>query len=79
MATMNISLPDELKAYVQERVAEGSYRTTSELVRDLIRRERARTRLREAVLESMASGSGGQADEAFFAQLTRIAAGHDGP
>lgn len=60
-------------------MAEGSYGTTSELVSDLIRRERARTRLREAVFESVAPGSGGQADEAFFAQLTRIAAGHDDP
>ena len=79
MAAMNISLPDELTASVEERVAEGSYGTTSALVRDLIRRERARTRLREAVLESMASGSCGQADEAFFAQLTCLDAGHDDP
>ncbi len=79
MAAMNISLPDELTASVEERVAEGSYGTTSALVRDLIRRERARTRLREAVLESLGSGSGGQADEAFFAQLTRISPGHDDP
>lgn len=79
MATMNISLPDELKAYVEEQVAEGSYGTTSEVVRDLIRRERARTRLREAVLESLASGPGGQADEEFFSRLDRTAAGHHLP
>ena len=41
-ATMNISLPEELKRYVQERVAEGSYGNPSEFMRALIREEQRR-------------------------------------
>jgi len=39
MATMNISLPDVLKAYVESCVAEGRYSNASDYVRDLIRKE----------------------------------------
>jgi antitoxin ParD1/3/4 len=39
MATMNISLPDALKAYVESCVAEGRYSNASDYVRDLIRKE----------------------------------------
>jgi antitoxin ParD1/3/4 len=38
MAQMNISVPDGLKAWADQRVAEGRYSSTSDLVRDLIRR-----------------------------------------
>ena len=41
MATMNISLPEELKTFVDEQVA-GRYSTSSEYVRELIRREQDR-------------------------------------
>jgi len=37
MATMNISLPDELRDFVNEQVAESSYTSTSEYLRQLIR------------------------------------------
>jgi antitoxin ParD1/3/4 len=37
MAQMNISVPDALKDWVEKRVAEGRYSSTSDLVRDLIR------------------------------------------
>lgn len=42
MATMNISLPDKLKAFVEECVAEGKYSNASDFVRDLIRRDQER-------------------------------------
>ena len=35
MSTMNVSLPDELKSYVDEQVGDGGYGSTSEYVRDL--------------------------------------------
>ncbi len=41
-ATMNISLPEELKRYVQERVADGAYGNPSEFMRALIREEQRR-------------------------------------
>ena len=51
MATMNISLPDQMKAWVEERAAGGRYANSSDLVRDLIRREQERL---EAVAELQA-------------------------
>ncbi len=38
MATMNISLPDELKQFVDAQVAEQSYTSSSEYLRELIRK-----------------------------------------
>jgi len=68
MATMNVSLPDDLKAFVDEQVA-GRYSTSSEYVRELIRREQDRERLRDLLLEGAASPPGGPADEAYFERL----------
>lgn len=39
MATMNISLPDQMKAWVEAQSADGRYANSSDYVRDLIRRE----------------------------------------
>lgn len=39
MATMNVSLPDALKAHVDDRVASGEYASASDYIRDLIRRD----------------------------------------
>ena len=37
METMNISLPDPMKQYVEERVSAGAYSSASEYVRELVR------------------------------------------
>lgn len=39
MATMNVSLPDAMKAWVEEQTASGRYANASDYVRDLIRRD----------------------------------------
>jgi antitoxin ParD1/3/4 len=39
MATMNISLPDQMKAFVEAQAEGGKYANSSDYVRDLIRRE----------------------------------------
>lgn len=61
MAQMNISIPDKLKGWAEQRVAEGRYSSTSDYVRDLVRRhqeaEEARRRLRAAIEEERASGT----------------------
>ncbi|MEA3063234.1 MAG: antitoxin ParD1/3/4 [Sphingomonadales bacterium] len=75
MATMNISLPDDLKAYVDRRVA-GRYSTSSEFVRELIRKDHDLHRLRELILEGAASPLEGPIDEAFFNGLHGLAARH---
>lgn len=56
MSTMNISLPDELKAFVDEQVATRAYGSASEYVRELLRRERDAAQLRALLLEGLASG-----------------------
>ncbi len=57
MTSLNISLPEPLKRYVEARVAEGEYGTPSEYVRDLIRHDRdhARAELERKLLEAMES------------------------
>ena len=39
MASMNISLPDPMRDYVQNRIESGQYGSVSDYVRDLIRRD----------------------------------------
>jgi antitoxin ParD1/3/4 len=69
MSTMNVSLPDELRSYVDEQVGLGTYGSTSEYVRDLIRRDRDRQQLRLALLEGASSSPGPTADASYFAAL----------
>jgi antitoxin ParD1/3/4 len=40
MTSMNISLPDPLKAYVEDRVSSGGFGTPSEFIRNLIRQDK---------------------------------------
>ena len=42
MATMTISLPDPMKDWIETRIKEGEYASTSDYVRDLVRRDRER-------------------------------------
>ena len=69
MTTMNVSLPEELKTFVDAQVDEGNYGSTSEYVRDLIRRDHDRRQLRNALLEGARSALTTNADAAYFAQL----------
>jgi antitoxin ParD1/3/4 len=69
MTTMNISLPDSLKSFVDEQVVSRGFGTSSEYVRELIRKEQDRTRLRDLLLEGASSAQTGIADEAYFAAL----------
>ena len=64
MSTMNISLPDTMKAFIDEQVATKGYSTSSEYMRDLIRREQDRQHLRQLLLDGAASPLDTVADEA---------------
>lgn len=58
MATMNISLPDPLRLYVEERVTEGGYSTISEYFRELVRldqKRQAEERLEALLVEGLDS------------------------
>jgi antitoxin ParD1/3/4 len=80
MGTMNISLPDNLRDFVEEHVAEAGYGTSSEYVRELIRRDQDRLKLRALLLAGVASPVTGEADGQYFLGLrARVAKGaHSG-
>ncbi|MFH1870717.1 MAG: type II toxin-antitoxin system ParD family antitoxin [Pseudomonadota bacterium] len=69
MSTMNISLPDSLKAFVDEQVDQRGYGTSSEYVRELIRRDQDRLQLRNILLAGAESAVAAPADAAYFATL----------
>jgi len=59
MATMNVSLPQQMKDWVDDQVATGRYANASDYVRDLLRRDQDQGRLAalQAVVDSaLASG-----------------------
>ena len=59
MQTMNISLPDQLKDFVDAQVGSGRYSSVSEYVRDLIRddeKRKAQDRLEALLMEGIQSG-----------------------
>ncbi len=71
MSTMNISLPDSLKAFVDEQVTRRGYGTISEYVRELIRRDADRLRLRGLLLQGAASAPAAPADADYFGALRK--------
>lgn len=69
MSTMNISLPDALKNFVDEQVSTRGYGTSSEYVRELIRKDQDRQRLRALLLAGASSPEREPADGAYFEAL----------
>lgn len=69
MSTMNISLPEALKAFVDEQVSQRGYGTSSEYVRELIRKDQDRQRLRDVLLTGAASPPTSAADDHYFDSL----------
>ena len=62
MATMNISLPEQMKEWVEAQTADGRYSNSSDFVRDLIRREQVKAEkiavFQKLLDEGVASGPG---------------------
>jgi antitoxin ParD1/3/4 len=71
MSTMNISLPDSLKSFVDEQVSQRGYGTSSEYVRELIRKDQDRLHLRELLLAGAASAPTTAVDAAYFEDLRK--------
>ncbi|MCQ4324386.1 type II toxin-antitoxin system ParD family antitoxin [Stutzerimonas stutzeri] len=69
MSTMNISLPDTLKSFVDEQVNQRGYGTSSEYVRELIRKDQDRQHLRGLLLAGAASASTAPVDADYFESL----------
>lgn len=64
MSTMNISLPDDLKAWADAQVKARSFTSLSEFVRDVLRRERQEIEvLRSQIFDGMNSGPPSPADD----------------
>lgn len=74
MTTMNISLPETLKAFVDAQVQTGGYSTSSEYIRELIREDQRRKlerKLAGLLLEGIESGTPVVADTAYWDELRR--------
>ena len=73
---MNISLPDQMKEFVEGQVATGRYSSASEYVRELIRvDERLRTRenLEGLLVEGLCSGESSEFTRNDFEEIRREA------
>ncbi len=57
MTSLNISLPENLKAYVEGQVASGDWGTPSEYIRELIRQDKER-RMANLEQELLAAAKG---------------------
>ena len=72
MATMNISLPDQMKAWVEAQSADGRYANSSDYVRDLIRREQIKAekiaKMERLIEEAFASGVSDMTIDEIFAE-----------
>lgn len=76
MATMNVSLPDPMKEWVEAQARTGRYSNASDYVRDLIRRDQTRsdkiTAMQRFVDDGFKSGVGSRSkDELFAAAVAR--------
>ncbi|MFN5447247.1 MAG: type II toxin-antitoxin system ParD family antitoxin [bacterium] len=71
MITMNICLPDTLKSFVDEQVSHRGYGTSSEYVRDLIRKDQDRQHLNDLLLAGASSNATQPVTTAYFDGLRK--------
>ncbi len=75
MATMNISVPDPMKDWVQAQIDDGKYASSSDYVRDLIRKDQQEkdklTALQAAITLGIESGQAGELDIKSIKQKAR--------
>jgi antitoxin ParD1/3/4 len=80
MATMTVSLPDQMKDWIEMQIRKGEYASTSDYVRDLVRKDRARRgedytieELRAIVADARASGMSSRTTDEIFAEAEQVA------
>ncbi len=56
MASMNVSVPDPMRAGVEQRIESGQYASVSDYVRDPIRRDQLQADAREAIVAALIEG-----------------------
>ena len=71
MGTMNISLPDSMREFVDKQVSARGDGTRSEYVRELIRKDQDRQHLRALLLEGAASAPTAPVDADYFEGLRK--------
>ncbi len=75
MVTMNVSLPDPMKSWVEQQSQNGRYANSSDYVRDLIRRDQRRaeaiSQMQSQIEAGLASGPATAFDAAAFKQRMR--------
>lgn len=83
MATMTVSLPDPMKDWIEAQIRQGDYASTSDYVRDLVRRDRARREhemtmeeLRTKLVASRESGLSDRSVDDIFAEAREMAQRH---
>ena len=71
MSTMNISLPEGLKEFVDSQVGVRGFSTSSEYVRELIRKDQDRQNLRSLLLAGAQSAPTAPVDASYFGALRK--------
>jgi antitoxin ParD1/3/4 len=56
MATMNISLPERMREWVEDQSKNGAYANNSDYVRDLIRKDQLNQQKHQAFQEAITQG-----------------------
>ena len=72
MPTMNISIPDTLRTFVEQEMNDGGYMSASEYFRELVRdqqRRRAQEKFEGLILEGLQSGPGTEATPEYWTSL----------
>lgn len=81
MATMNVSLPDPMKDWVEAQARTGRYSNASDYVRDLIRRDQDRmdkiARMQRLLTEGLESGIARESMDDIAAAARAGKPGHD--
>ena len=78
-STMNISLPEPLKRWVEKQVEKGGFSTASEYVRDVLRREKiveTRSQIDQHLIASLNSGTAIDYDPASLRGKANASAGN---
>lgn len=68
---MNISLPESMKSFVDQQVDARGFGTSSEYVRELIRKDQDIQQLRALLLEGASSPAGPPVDGGYFDDLRK--------
>lgn len=78
MASLNISMPDSMREFIDQRTGECNFSTPTEYLRHLVREDqklRGKELLEAKLLEALDSGDFDEATEGFFEQLRARANG----